>query len=61
MRKSYSEKDGRKTFKEKIKLKKESETRIYSLDGRLLYILKRGESIDYQELCKNIVKKHKQH
>lgn len=54
MEKDYYQEDGKLTLKGLAKLKAKVGIKIYSPDGRLLYILQKGDRVDYQELLKKV-------
>lgn len=54
MEKSDYQEDGRLSLKGLAKLRGKLGVKIYSPEGKLLYILQKGSSVDYQELLKKV-------
>lgn len=54
MEKGYYQEDGKLTLKGLARLRRKLGTRLYSPDGKLLYVLQKGDRVDYQELLKKM-------
>lgn len=54
MEEDYYQEDGKLTLKGLARLRAKLGVRLYSPDGKLLYILQQGQVVDYQKLLKKV-------
>ncbi|MBA7574996.1 hypothetical protein ES708_16812 [subsurface metagenome] len=54
MKKSNYQEDGKLTLKALARLKAKFGIKIYNPDGKLLYLLQKGDRVDYQKLLKKV-------